>query len=263
MSRVIRRIGPLVLWQYAVCLAILPLYFPIALLALENTWPRWLLSRGVIAALVIAVFVWRSPITGFIDRAALVEPEGETARKMRAVRVERHFDVFLTACLLSGLLAIFQSLTMAESSGLLNGLLAYFIAWHFALFIPLMVWARFRHAEPLPPKRGTTAPGITELWIVPPDEDAEEGPITIAVKVDGIRSLEEVVVAVLGHQVLPATKGGKRQWSVEVNGAPVGELTQTWHHPRWRPPIEWTASPSSLFKGERVVFRPVESGEPR
>jgi hypothetical protein len=260
MRRAIRRIGPLVLWQYIVCLAILPLYFPIALLALEDTWPRWLLSRGAIVALGIAVLVWLNPMRGFIDRAALVEPEGETPRKMRAFRVERHFDVFLATCLVSGLLALLQSLSTVESWGLTHGLLTYLIVWHFMLVIPLMLWARNRDAErPLPPKRGTIAPGIAEYWIVSPDEDDESGQITIAVKVEGIRSLEEVVVAVLGRRVLPAIDGGKRRWSIVVDDAPVAELTQSWQHPRWWPPIDWDASPSALFKGGRVTFQPVDS----
>lgn len=260
MSGMLRRIGPFVLWQYAVCLAILPVYFPIALLALENTWPRWLLSRGAIAALVIAVLLWRNPIARLIDSVALLEPEGETRRGMRPLRVERHFGVFLNVCLGSGLLAIFQSLTMVESAGMANGLLAYLIAWHGFLVIPAVLWARNREAErPLPPKRGTTAPGIAELWVVPPDEDGEDAPVTVAVKVEGIRSLEEVVVAVLGRQVLPAIIGGKRRWSIVVDGVPVGELTQSWQHPRWWPPIEWDVSPPALFKGGRVTFRPVDS----
>ncbi|MDA1363040.1 hypothetical protein O1R50_25735 [Glycomyces luteolus] len=263
MNRVIRRVGPLVLWQYAVCLAILPLYFPIALLALENTWPRWLLSRGVIVALVIAFFVWRNPVIGFIDRAALLEPEGEAPRRMRAFRVERHFGVFLTTCLMSGLLSLLQSLSMIESWGMAHGLLTYLITWHFMLILPLMLWARNRDAERrLPPERGTTAPGVAELWILPPEEDGEDGLVTVAVKVDGIRSLEEVVVAVLGRQVLPEINVGKRRWSIVVVGVSVGELTQTWQHPRWWPPIEWNASPSSLFRGQRIALRPIDSGSP-
>lgn len=96
MTRVICRIGPLVFWQYAVCLVILPLYFPIAILVSdEDTWPGWLLPRGVIAALVVAVIVWRHPLLDLIDRAALIEPEGEPRRNKRALRVERHFHVFL------------------------------------------------------------------------------------------------------------------------------------------------------------------------
>jgi hypothetical protein len=258
MTRVIHRIGPLVLWQYAVCLALLPLYFPIAWLASENTWSGWL-PRGVIVALIVAVLLWRHPIAGLIDRAALIEPEGEVRRSMRALRVERHFGIFLNVCMVSGLFALFQSLSMVEAAGMANGLLAYLLGWHILLVLPLMLWAKSRDAErPLPPKRDTT-PGLAELWIVPPDEDGEEDLITVAVKTDGIRSLEEVVVAVLGREVLPAVDGGRRRWSIVVDGAPVGELVQSWHHPRWWPPIEWNASPSTLFKGDRVTFRPVGS----
>jgi hypothetical protein len=261
MRSVIRRFGPLVLWQYVVCVTLVTLYVPIALLALENTWPRWLLSRGAVVALAgLSIFVLRDPIFRLIDRAALVEPDGAPPRKMRMLRVERQFDVFLAACLVSGLLAIFQSLSMVESAGMLNGLLAYLLAWHFMLLLPLMFWARSRDAKQLPPSRGIPASGITELWILPPDEDEEDGPITVAVRVDGIRSLEEVVVAVIQSQVLPGIDGGRRQWSVVVDGTPVGDLTQSWHHPRWWPPVDWIASPSSLFKGERVTFRPVGSG---
>jgi hypothetical protein len=260
MSRVICRIGPLVFWQYAVCLVILPLYFPIAMLVSdEDTWPGWLLPRGVIAALVVAVIVWRHPLLDLIDRAALIEPEGEPRRNKRALRVERHFHVFLYTCLASGLLAVFQSLSMVESAGMANGLLAYLLGWHLFLSFPLMAWAKNRDAErPLPPKRAAAPPGLAELWVVPPDDDGEEGPVTVALKTEGIRSLEEVVVAVLGRPVLPAVDGGRRRWSIEVDGAPVGELTQSWHHPRWWPPIEWNASPSTLFKSERVTFRPID-----
>lgn len=262
MRTVIRRFGPLVLWQYVVCVALMTLYVPIALLALENTWPRWLLSRGAVVAVAgLAIFVLRDPIFRLIDWAALVEPDGEPPRRMRVLRVERQFGVFLAVCLVSGLLAILQSLNMVETAGMLNGFLAYLIGWHFTLLLPVMLWARSRDAEQLPPSRGILASGIAELWIVPPDEDEEGGPITVAVRVEGIRSLEEVVVAVLGCQVLPALDGGRRQWSVVVDGTPVGDLIQTWHHPRWWPPIEWTTSPSSLFKGERVIFRPVGSGQ--
>jgi hypothetical protein len=126
MTRVIHRIGPLVLWQYAVCLALLPLYFPIAWLASENTWSGWL-PRGVIVALIVAVLLWRHPIAGLIDRAALIEPEGEVRRSMRALRVERHFGIFLNVCLVSGLFALFQSLSMVEAAGMANGLLAYLL----------------------------------------------------------------------------------------------------------------------------------------
>jgi hypothetical protein len=243
-----------VFWQYAVCLVILPLYFPIAMLVSdEDTWPGWLLPRGVIAVLFVAVIVWRHPLLDLIDRAALIEPEGEPRRNMRALRVKRHFHVFLYACLASGLLAVFQSLSMVESAGRANGLLAYLLGWHAFLVLTLMAWAKNRGAErPLPPKRAAAPPDLAELWVVPPDK---EGPVTVAVKTEGIRSLEEVVVAVLGRPVLPAADGGRRRWSIEVDGAPVGELTQSWHHPRWWPPIEWSVSPSSPFKGGRVTFR--------
>ncbi|MBO3735561.1 hypothetical protein [Glycomyces niveus] len=83
----------------------------------------------------------------------------------------------------------------------------------------------------------------------------------MVVRTEGIRSLEEVVVAVLGRPALPAITGGKRRWSIVVDGAAVGELTQSWQHPRWWPPIDWSASPSSLFKGDRVVFRLVDIEE--
>ena len=151
-------------------------------------------------------------------------------------------------------MAIFLSLTMAESAGMANGLLAYLIGWHIALVIPLAVWAKNRDAEQAPPKRGTKVPGIAELWVVPPDEDDQDGPITVAVRTDGIRSLEEVVVAVLSSRVLPSLKGGEERWSIVVDGVTVGELTQTWHHPRFWPPIDWNTSPSSPFKGDRAVF---------
>lgn len=259
MNRVIRRIGPLVLWQYVICVAMAPLYFLTAS-TVDDTWPGWLLPRGVIVSLVIAVVVWRDQIFGLLDKFVLLGPEGRAPRKTGALRVERHFGVFLVVCLASGLLAIFQSLSMVESAGMVNGFLAYLLAWHGFLVIPLAVWARNRDAErPLPPKRGTMPPGIAEFWIVPPDDEVEGGPVTVAVKVDGIRSVEAVVVAVLGRQVLPPVAGGKRRWSITVDGVAVGEVTQSWHHPRWWPPIEWRVSPSSLFKGERVVFQPVDS----
>jgi hypothetical protein len=261
MSRAIRRIGPLVFWQYVVCLALLPLYFLLAL-TVEDTWPGWLGSRGIIAALGVAVFVWLRPIARFIDRVALQETEGEPPRKMRVLRVERHFQVFLLICMVSGLLALLQSLSMVEAAGMASGLLAYLLGWHIMLILPLMMWVKDRATErPLPPKRGDMAPGISEFWIVPPDEEDADGPITVVVRTEGIRSLEEVVVAVLGRPALPAITGGKRRWSIVVDGAAVGELTQSWQDPRWWPPIDWSMSPSSLFKGDRVVFRLVDIEE--
>jgi hypothetical protein len=263
MRTAIRRFGLVMLWQYAVCIAVLPVYFLAALLAVANTMPRWFLAVGVILALLLTIGAFRDRIYQFIDKAVLVEPDGEPRRRMRALRVDRQFDVFLATCLLSGLMTIAQTLRVVESSGIVSGLFAYLITWHVMLIFPLMLWARSKGAEQLPPPRGIPASGIAELWIVPPDDDDDEegGPITVAVKVDGIRSLEEVLVAVLQNQVLPALDGGQRQWLVVVDGTPVGDLTQTWHHPRWWRPIEWTTSPSSLFKGERVTFRPVGSGQ--
>lgn len=249
------------LWQYAVCIAVLPLYFLFALLALENTWPGWLLAMGLIVASMLAILAFRDRIAQFIDKAVLVEPDGESPRRMRALRVERQHGIFLTTCLVSGQMAIIQTQRVVESSGILNGFFVYLIFWHVMLILPLMLWARTRDAEQLPPPRGIPASGIAELWIVPPDEDEEDGPITVAVKVDGIRSLEEVVVAVLQTQVLPTIDGGWRKWSVVVDGTPVCDLTQSWHHPKWWRPIEWSTSPSSLFRGERVTFRPVGSGQ--
>lgn len=261
MSRVIRRIGPLALWQYAVCLAVLPFYFPIAWLVEPDTWSGWLLPRGVIVLLLGAVLLWRRPIADFIDKVALLEPEGEAPRNIRAFRVERHFHVFMVSCIVSGLLAILQSLSMVESAGMAYGLLAYLLGWHLCLFIPLMMWARSRSADrPPPAKRGTT-PEIADMWIVPPDED-DDPSITVAVKVDGIRNVGEVVAAVLGREVLPPATHGDQRWSVVVGGAAVGELTQTWHHPHWWPPIEWIVSPSSQFEGGRVGFRPSDSERP-
>jgi hypothetical protein len=262
MSRVIRRIGPWALWLYAICAIGLPLYFAIAQLILENTWPSQLLASGLILAPLAAVIIFRNPLSALIDNVALVEPDGSTPRRWRGLRLERHANVFLLGSLATISLALHVSRSIVESSGLAIGLLAYMLAWHGTLLLPLTLWAKHRDAErPLPPKRGTTAPGIAELWIVPPDEEGEEGedgPIAMAVRTEGIRSLEEVVVAVLGRPVLPAIEGGERRWSIVVDDAPVGELIQSWQHPRWWPPIEWSVSPSSPFKGGRVTFRPLD-----
>jgi hypothetical protein len=258
MSRVIRRIGPLMFWQFVMCTAGLPFYFVTAWLTLKNTWPDRLLASAMILAIMAAIAVFRYPILAFIDRVALVEPDGEPPRNARALRLWRHTDVYLFGCLMCVVIALHASRDMVASSGVIVGLLAYLIAWHLCLFLPILLWVRSRDAEQLPPKRGTTAAGIAEFWIVPPGEDDEDGLVIVAVNVDGIRSLEEVVVAVLGRQVLPALNGGKRRWSVVVDGVSVGELTQSWQHPRWWPPIDWNASPSALFKGGQVTFRPVD-----
>lgn len=95
MTRVIRRIGPLVLWQYVNCVVGIPLYFGMALLTLERTWPSRLLVSGVLLALLAAIVVFRNPLFALIDRVALVDPDGASPRRARVLRLERHADVFL------------------------------------------------------------------------------------------------------------------------------------------------------------------------
>jgi hypothetical protein len=214
------------------------------------------------AALVVvpgAVWIIVALKTDLLDKLILVEREGEPPRRYRALRVERRYSLFIVTAPAVGLLATIQALNTWGFPELSGTLLAYLVLWHVFQVLPLWLWLADRAiaSSRLPPAetevfRGVWVSGVTS-------EAGPEGAVVVAgVRVEGVRSVETVVNAVVGQQILPALTGGRRRWVLAVDGEPVGELIQGWQHSRWWPPIEWTASPSGLFKGERIEFRSAE-----
>jgi hypothetical protein len=256
-----RRFAVLLLWQFATCIVGLPFYFAIAVLTLDQTWPSRLTATGMILALLVAIFVFRNPLTAFIDKAALAAPDGAPARRASGLRLDRHLELYLLGCLLVIPMALHLSRDWIEVSGVGAGLLAYLICWHLCLVFPAMLWARAKSTEPLPPKHSSD--GIAELAVLavaPPGEG--DGPITVTVRVDRTLSLRAVVAAVLRRQVLPTISGGKRQWTIMIEGVPVAVVTQTWEHPRWWPPVDWIGDPEEPFPADDTLRMRIEQGTP-
>lgn len=107
--------------------------------------------------------------------------------------------------------------------------------------------------------RGVEAAGLRFIADGVGDGADERGFRVIA---DDPATMRSVVAAFIGAQLLPGLPGGSRNWSVSVGERPIAVGTQTWEHPRWWPPIEWSADPDEPFPEGGFLRLEVASGTP-
>ncbi|SDL83434.1 hypothetical protein SAMN05216298_0188 [Glycomyces sambucus] len=255
----LRRFGPLCLWSSAVVVAMYPNLLLIVWLDDSGSeMMRWW-SRGLIYLEVAALFL------AFVSRKRLADGLSETAGSGRRwPGIEPSFEVIVVLQPLVCLLATMQSLDLVRSNGLGAGTISYLAMWAVFQLLPWTLFFKNRTPKPLPPRPGASGSDSLRLWHVSDREDDSDR-VEVAVRVEEPLSIAEVLGTALRYQVLPAVPGGTRRWTVLVDGAPMGELTQTWQHPRWWREIEWAdeVSPSALFKGERIEFRAAPAGQQR
>ncbi|GAA1688866.1 hypothetical protein GCM10009830_40570 [Glycomyces endophyticus] len=247
----LRRFGPLCLWSSAIVVAMYPNLLLIVWLDDSGsdlmTW--W--SSGLIyletGAFFLIVFSWKGVVDGI---------SGSAGSGRRWHGIQPGFEIIVVLQPVVALLATLLSLDLVRSNGLEAGTISYFAKWAVFQLLPWMLYFKHRTPKPLPPRPGISGSDSVRLWYVTDRED-DTDQVEVAVRVEEPLSIAEVLGTVVGNQVLPAVPGGTRRWTVLVDGAPVGELIQTWQHPRWWQETEWEdeVSPSALFKGERIEFR--------
>lgn len=256
MRSSVRRFGPVLLWQLGTLLLWLAALAIASRLSFEAPF---LESLGTLLGLLLLI-----GIPAFLQ---------EASRKLlahswngRPPAIAADFSR-LTGRLAPGVpVAASSAINIAMQRGFVIAALTFTVV--FILFVTCLwtAWARGylraeAHEEPQEPKRprGLEAGGMRFIT----EEHGEGGDeLGFRVVVDGSVSTRAVLTAFTAARLLPRLPGGSRTWSVLVEERPVAVATQTWEHPRWWPPIEWSMDPDEPFPAGGVLCLRVVSGVP-
>ncbi|GAA2122503.1 hypothetical protein [Glycomyces algeriensis] len=254
MRQLLSRYGPVLLWQFAwLALVSLPLATLIYWLASDGTFLMWAWAAGVLVLAAIAAFNLSEPF------ARLISWRHRFGRL--AVDPDRRV-VVLMHCWLS-FPAILPGVNTASDWGFASGMRMFAVMW-VVMFAGAWIWwaliGRGSAAAPLPPP---TLPGsaLVDARIVSNGGDEDPDTITVSVAAREPATNDKALYSVMLLQLMPSIKGGERRWNVRIDGESAATVTQTWEHPRWWPPIEWTGDASAMYAGKTISFTPTGKKE--
>ncbi|MFG3342504.1 hypothetical protein [Glycomyces sp. NPDC048151] len=249
MRRFISTNGPVLFWQLAWFTVVsLPLTALLLWLASDGTYLLRLWATGLVVIATIAIYNFLGPFTRFIIRS----------QRLGRLAIREDREMVLWAQGLFSFLPVMQGVGPAHDWGFTHGMFASLITW--AVVIPgaWLFWvlkSRQLGPEALPPPVLPGADLVDARLISSSERDASDT-VTVSVAARRTASAEEVIDSVLLLQLIPAISGGKRRWIARIDGEPVATVTQSWEHPRWWPPVEWTADPDAPFTEATVSFIP-------
>jgi hypothetical protein len=254
MRHALRRFGPVLLWQLGTLLLWLGALAIGARMPLAESPP---LSLGPFLGLILLIAV-----TGFLQAAS----GSLLARSWhgRPPAIAAEFDR-LTGFLMTSIPV--AACSMMETSAR-EGF--FYAASMFTVLFILFVagawiawsWGYLRPKsddEPGDVPRGVEAGGLR--FIAEPDGDGSDQ-LGFRVVADDSATMRSVLAAFAGAQLLPHLSGGNRTWLVSIDERPVAVMTQTWEHPRWWPPIEWSADPDESFPADATLRMRLEQATP-
>lgn len=252
MPQLLSRYGPVLLWQFAwLALVLLPLTTLIFWLASDGTFLMWAWATGLLVLAAIAAVNLLEPFARFIS----------WRRRFGRLAVAPDCrGVVLMHCWLS-FLATLQGIRFANDWGIASGMRMFTAMW-VVMFAGVWIWwaliGRRPAAATLPQP---TLPGsdLIQARIVP-DDDEDPGTITVSVVARKPATTDQTVYSAVLLNLLPSISGGERRWTVRIDGEPVATVIQTWEHPRWWPPIEWTEDASAMYAGTTISFTPTGHG---
>jgi hypothetical protein len=249
MNQLLSRYGPLLFWQFAwLALVSLPLTTLIYWLASDGTFLMWAWSFGLLVLAGIAAFNLIEPFARLIS----------WRRRFGRLAVAPDCRVVvLMHCWLS-FLATLQGISSASDWGIVSGMRMFAVMWAVVFMGVWIWWALIGHrpaATPLPPP---ALPGsaLVDARIVSNGGDEDPDTITVSVGAREPTTTDKALYSVMLLQVIPSISGGKRRWTVRIDGESAATVTQTWEHPRWWPPIEWTGDASAMYAGKTISFTP-------
>jgi hypothetical protein len=265
MRRFTRRFGPALFWQFAWLAAVLlPLAALTVWLAASGSFLLWLWALGLVAGAMFGCFKAFEPLRRFLFIAETRDSEESEPPepRHRLGRLAISGDLYRPVALVLGygFLTILLGIQMTENWGFAIGMKSFLLYWA-VMFAGVWIWWALIGRRPAPeslPRPVLPGTDLVDARLMDQEHHNDPGMVTVLVSARRVASTDKVVDSVVLLQLIPAVTGGKRRWIVRIDGESVGVLTQTWEHPRWWPPIEWMADPSSKFEGETISFSPVE-----
>ncbi|THV21239.1 hypothetical protein [Glycomyces paridis] len=248
MRDAIRRFGPVLFWQYAWLLAVV---LPIGMLA------AWIASGGSISEFLCAIGMTITAMFGLLfSKSFRAFADGGRLGRIsipEALRIPEGMTNLFVTPLLFSLIVPAQAIQpqIASRPGFSAALMV--ASWHGMMILTWVMWAfgGLRTDNDAIGPRTDPGPGRTRSRFA----GMEDGTTSVEVEPSEALTLSEAVKDVLEAQYLPPVRGGRREWTVLVDGEAVGVVTQSWEHPRFWRPVEWSADPKTPFEGREVSFR--------
>ncbi|THV39767.1 hypothetical protein [Glycomyces buryatensis] len=265
MRRLIRRFGPALFWQFAwFAVVTIPVAALTYWIASDGSFLKWLWAIGMLVGVILArKAIFRLAIGEQEDRP---DEDGTSAAPhlFRHLKVSDDLRLPVVLMCMFGYVTTVQGIGYAGDHGFAVAMRLTSITWPIWFVLVWSWWALFgRRASPnsLPPP---VLPGsdLVDARLSPGEDSEDPEVVTVSVSARKVASIEQVVYSVVLLQLIPAIEGGKRRWTVNVDGEPVAIATQTWEHPRWWPPFQWSADPSATYTGTTIAFAPADTKRP-
>lgn len=244
MRHAARRFGPVLLWQLGTLLLWLGAIAIAVPLRRSFEGPMIAFFETLLALLLLIV----SPTFLQIVSLALLT----RARKGRQPAIAADFSRLTGSFLQAVPTAAGPVLNSSMRDGFLTA--ASIFTFLFLAFVA-STWVAWRWGylrpkpededeDPTGVPRGIEAGGLR--FIAETNDDGFEE-LGFRVVADGPVAAKTVLAAFTDAQLLPKLAGGKRAWSMSIDERLVATVMQTWEHPRWWPPIEWSTDPDEPF----------------